>query len=114
VPIRKDKKYREAATATLAVLDRAGRRWGTVYRGQMPEPGQATLTQQRTAVLAAVVHAWQGPLPRWHYVTDGGPHPNAYFVATLQNMLHPRTGQPLAWQWVLDYDHACQYLTKIA
>ena len=114
VPIRKDKKYREAATATLAVLDRAGRRLGTVYLGHMPEPGQATLTQQLTAVLAAVLHDWQGPLPRLQYVTDGGHHPNEYFVETLQNMLHPRTGQPLAWQWVLDYYHACQYLTKIA
>jgi len=31
VPIRKDTKYRKAATATLAVLDRTGRRLGTVY-----------------------------------------------------------------------------------
>jgi hypothetical protein len=114
VPIRKDKKYREAATATLAVLDRAGRRLGTVYLGQMPEPGQGTLGQQLTALLAAVLHAWHGPLPRLQYVTDGGHHPNEYFVETLQNMVHPRTGQPLAWQWVLDYYHACQYLTKIA
>jgi len=114
VPIRKDKKYREAATATLAVLDRAGRRLGTVYLGHMPEPGQGTLGQQLTALLAAVLHAWHGPLPRLQYVTDGGHHPNEYFVQTLQNMVHPRTGQPLAWQWVLDYYHACQYLTKIA
>jgi hypothetical protein len=114
VPIRTDKKYREAATATLAVLDRAGRRLGTVYLGHMPEPGQGTLSQQLTALLAAVLHAWQGPLPRLQYVTDGGHHPNEYFVETLQNMLHPRTGQKLEWQWVLDYYHACQYLTKIA
>jgi hypothetical protein len=114
VPIRKDKKYREAATATLAVLDRAGRRLGTVYLGQMPEPGQGTLAQHLTALLTDVLHGWQGPLPRLQYVTDGGHHPNEYFVETLQTMLHPRTGQPLAWQWVLDYYHACQYLTKIA
>jgi hypothetical protein len=114
VPIRKDKKYREAATATLAVLDRAGRRLGTVYLGQMPEPGQGTLAQQLTALLADVLHGWQGPLPRLQYVTDGGHHPNEYFVETLHNMIHPRTGQPLQWQWVLDYYHACQYLSKIA
>jgi hypothetical protein len=114
VPIRKDEKYREAATATLAVLDRAGRRLGTVYLGQMPEPGQGTLTQQLTALLTEVLHGWQGPLPRLQYVTDGGHHPSEYFVKVLQNMLHPRTGQKLQWHWVLDYYHACQYVTKIA
>jgi hypothetical protein len=114
VPIRHDKKYREAATATLAVLDRRGRRLGTVYLGHMPEPGQETLSQQLTALLNDVLHGWPGPLPRLQYVTDGGHHPNEYFVETLQNMLHPRTGQKLEWQWVVDYYHACQYVTKIA
>ncbi len=114
VPIRNDNKYREAATATLAVLDRAGRRLGTVYWGHMPEPGQGTLTQQLTALLTDVLRGWAGPLPRLQYVTDGGHHPNEYFVNTLQNMLHPRTGQRLQWQWVVDYYHACQYVTKIA
>ena len=114
VPIRKDTKYREAATATLAVLDRAGRRLGTVYLGHMPEAGQETLSQQLTALLSAVLQAWQGSLPRLQYVTDGGHHPSEYFVRVLQNMLHPRTGQKLQWQWVLDYYHACLYLTKIA
>ena len=67
VPIRKDTKYREAATATLAVLDRAGRRLGTVYLGHMPEAGQVTLSQQLTALLSAVLQGWQGPLPRLQY-----------------------------------------------
>ena len=114
VPIRNDNKYREAATATLAVLDRAGRRLGTVYWGQMPEPGQGTLTQQLTALLTDVLRGWSGPLPRLQYVTDGGHHPSEYFVNTLHNMLHPHTGQRLEWQWVVDYYHACQYVTKIA
>jgi hypothetical protein len=114
VPIRKDTKYREAATATLAVLDRTGRRLGTVYLGHMPEAGQETLSQQLTALLSEVLQVWQGPLPRLQYVTDGGHHPSEYFVTVLQNMLHPRTGQKLEWQWVLDYYHACLYLTKIA
>jgi hypothetical protein len=114
VPMRNDNKYREAATATLAVLDRAGRRLGTVYLGHMPEPGQGTLTQQLTALLTDVLRGWPGPLPRLQYVTDGGHHPNEYFVEVLQNMLHPRTGQKLQWQWVVDYYHACQYVTKIA
>jgi hypothetical protein len=114
VPIRGDKKYREAATATLAVLDRSGKRLGTVYLGHMPEPGQGTLTQQLTALVTDVLHGWQESLPRLQYVTDGGHHPNEYFIETLQHMLHPRTGQKLEWQWVVDYYHACQYVTKIA
>ena len=43
VPIRNDDKYREASTGTLAVLDRAGKRLGTVYLGQMPESGQGNV-----------------------------------------------------------------------
>ena len=29
-------------------------------------------------------------------------------------MLHPQTGKPLSWHWVVDYYHACWYLTKMA
>jgi hypothetical protein len=114
VPICKDTKYREAATATVAVLDRSGRRLGTVYLGHMPEPGQGTLSQQMTDLLAAVLQHWQGPLPRLQYVTDGGHHPSEYFATVLRTMLHPGTGQTLEWEWVLDYYHACLYVTKIA
>jgi hypothetical protein len=114
VPLRNDNRYREAATATVAVLDRSGRRLGTVYLGHMPQAGQTTLSQQLTALLTDVLHAWQEPLPRLQYVTDGGHHPNEYFVEVLQTMLHPRTGKQLEWQWVVDYYHACQYVTKIA
>jgi hypothetical protein len=114
VPIRNDDKYREASTGTLAVLDRAGKRLGTVYLGQMPESGQGTLSQQLTALVSDVLKAWEGPLPRLQYVTDGGHHPSEYFVKNLQNMVHPRTGEKLDWQWVVDYYHACLYVTKIA
>jgi hypothetical protein len=69
VRLRKDTKYREAATATVTLLDRRGRRLGTVYVGQMPEPGQGTLSQQLTALLTAVLEH-PGPLPRLQYVTD--------------------------------------------
>jgi hypothetical protein len=55
VPIRGDDSYREAATATLSVHDRAGKRLGTVYLGRMPEPGQATLSGQLTALITAVL-----------------------------------------------------------
>jgi hypothetical protein len=114
VPLRQDTKYREAATATLAVLDRRGRRLGTVYLGHMPEPGQGILSQQLTVLLTAVLNGWQGPLPRLQYVTDGGHHPSEYFATVLQTMLHPRTGKPLEWEWVVDYYHACLYVAKLA
>lgn len=114
VPLRQDAKYREAATATVAVLDRSGRRLGTVYLGHMPEPGQGTLSQQLTSLLTAVLNDWQGPLPRLQYVTDGGHHPSEYFAKVLQPMLHPRAGKPLEWEWVVDYYHACLYVTKLA
>ena len=113
VPLRKDTKYREAATATVAVLDRSGRRLGTVYLGHMPEPGQGTLSQQLTALLRAVLER-QDAMPRLQYVTDGGHHPSEYFATVLQTMLHPRTGKPLEWEWVVDYYHACLYVTKLA
>jgi hypothetical protein len=80
----------------------------------MPETGQVTLSEQLTALLNAVLQGWQGPLPRLQYLTDGGHHPSEYFVTVLRDMRHPRTGQTLEWQWVLDYYHACLYLTKIA
>jgi hypothetical protein len=114
VPICKDTKYREAATATLAVLDRRGRRLGTVYLGHMPEGGQTSLTQQLTDLVQAVLNGWHGPLPRLQYTTDGGHHPTDYFASVLQPMRHPRTGEQLAWEWVLDYYHACLYVTKMA
>jgi hypothetical protein len=114
VPISKDCKYREAATATVTVLERSGKRLGTVYLGHMPEAGQGTLSQQLTALLVAVLEGWQGPLPRLQYVTDGGHHPSEYFAKVLQVMRHPRTGQALDWEWVVDYYHACLYITKLA
>jgi len=114
LPLTKDTKYREGATATVAVLDRRGKRLGTVYLGHMPEPGQGTLTQQLTDLLHDVLNAWQGPLPRLQYVTDAGDHPTTYFETVLQPMRHPRTNHKLEWEWVLDYYHACLYLTKMA
>lgn len=114
IPIRQDTKYREAATATVAVLNRRGQRLGTVYLGHMPESGQGSLSQQLTELILAVLHGWHGRLPRLQYTTDGGHHPSEYFAGVLESMRHPRTGEKLAWQWVLDYYHACLYITKMA
>jgi hypothetical protein len=106
--------WEEAATATLSVYDRGGRRLGTVYLGRMPEPGQSTLTEQLTRLILAVLTAWDGPLPRLHYVTDAGHHPQEFFRSVLRTMIHPRTGERLKWTWAVDYYHACERLTKIA
>jgi hypothetical protein len=114
VPIRNDTNHREGSTATVSVLDRHGRKLGTMFLGQMPEPGQETLSQQLTALIRDVLNAWHGPLPRLQYVTDGGHHPTDYCERVVLNMLHPRTGAHLPWEWILDYYHACQYITDMA
>ena len=114
VPIRNDTNHREGSTATVSVLDRHGRKLGTMFLGQMPEPGQETLSQQLTALIRDVLNAWHGPLPRLQYVTDGGHHPTDYCERVVLNMLHPRTAAHLPWEWILDYYHACQYITDMA
>ena len=115
IPIVKCDKYKEASAATASVLDRCGRRIGTVYLGQMPEPGQTTLSQQLTQLLTDVLKSWQGPMPRLTYVTDCGSHQTEYFEQVLSRMCHPcRPGELLPWEWVVDYYHACQYITQLA
>ena len=117
VPIRQQ-GYHEGSTATLSVHDRRGRRLGTVYLGQMPEAGQGTLSAQLTALLTKVLTQWHArgrPAPRLAYITDGGNHPKEYYQRVLRRMNDPwHPGQKLAWQWVLDFWHACGYLNKLA
>jgi hypothetical protein len=117
VPIR-GHHYQEGAAATVSVLDRRGRRLGTVYLGQMPESGQGVLSAQLTALVDQVLTAWhaQGrPAPRLAYVTDGGTHPKDYYVRVLRHRPDPwRPGQKLAWQWVLDFWHACGRVHDLA
>ncbi len=100
------------------MLDRRGRRLGTVYLGQMPESGQGVLSAQLTALLSQVLTAWhaQGqPAPRLAYVTDGGTHPKDYYLRVLRQLPDPwRPGQPLVWQWVLDFWHACGRVHDLA
>jgi hypothetical protein len=45
VPLQ-HKGWQEGATATVSVLDRRGKRLGTVYLGHMPAAGQGTRTAQ--------------------------------------------------------------------
>lgn len=106
--------WEEASTATLSVLDRRGHRLGTVYLGRMPQSGQGTLTAQLLTLLRDTLQRWTGPTPRLVYVTDAGSHPQEFFRGTLQEMKHPRTGERLRWEWLVDYYHACERITKLA
>lgn len=115
IPIVKQSHYKEACTATLSILDRCGRRIGTVYLGQMPQAHQTTLSDDLTALLQDVLARWDGVLPRLVYVTDCGSHPTAYFEEVLSRMPNPRQPtQRLEWEWIVDYYHACQYITALA
>lgn len=117
VPIR-GRGYQDAATGTVSVHDRRGKRLGTVYLGQMPEPGQSRLTKQLTALLTAVLATWQtlGPAcPRLVYLSDGRHHPQQFFRRGLTRLADPWwPGQCLPWQWTLDFFHACSHLWKVA
>jgi hypothetical protein len=115
LPIRLLQKYREGATATLSVFNRRGKRLGTVYLGQMPEAGQVTLSEELTRLIQDVLFVWEGPPLRLVYVTDAGFHPSEYFQNVLCRMSDPR--QPdkyFHWEWVVDYYHACQYISQLA
>jgi hypothetical protein len=115
VPIRGQESYREAATATLSVYDRRGRRLGTLYLGRMPEPGQETISDQLTELIRAILRRWSGPVPRLAYVTDAGHHPTTYYRRVLKRMTHPcRPHERLHWEWVVDYYHATTHVYQLA
>src|SRR5437667_10742516 len=84
----------------------------------MPEPGQETLSDQLTALLTAVLTEWHKrgqKAPRLAYVTDGGHHPQEYYDKVLRRMADPwHEGQVLAWQWIVDFWHACGYVHELA
>jgi hypothetical protein len=113
VPMRQG-GYKEASTATVSVYDRQRRRLGTIYLGQMPEEKQATLTRTLTALVTAILTAWQRSVPRLAYITDKGSAPDDYYRRVLKKMKHPRAGTRLTWEWVLDFYHVCTYLGKMA
>lgn len=108
------RQFQEAATATVAVYDRKGHRLGTVYFAQMPETLQPTLSRQLTSLIADALQRWQGPMPRLSYVTDAGSHAIEYFENTLRRMRHPRTGELLHWEWVVDFFHVSGHVSKLA
>jgi hypothetical protein len=115
LPIRYEEHFKEGGVATLSVYDRRGRRLGTLYLGEMPEAKQVTLSAELTALVQAVLTAWEGPLPRLVYLTDAGHHQTTYFQEVLSQMENPRrAGQRLEWLWIVDYYHAASYVTKLA
>ena len=106
--------YQEGAAATISVMDRRGKRLGTVYLGQMPEPGQGTLSDQLTSLLNGVLSKWDGCPLRLVYVTDAGHHPQEYYETVLKKMVDPKRPECLLkWQWIVDFWHACCYITKL-
>lgn len=103
-----------ASCGTVTVLDRRGRRLGTVYLAYVPEFGQGTMSRQLTRLLTEVLRRWQGPLPRLCYVTDAGDNETTYYDKVLSRMKHPRTGAKLDWVRVADYYHASERLWVMA
>lgn len=115
LPIRDAVHYKEGGVATVSVYDRRGRRLGTLYLAEMPEPLQATLSTDLTALLRGVLTDWEGPLPRLVYLTDAGYHQTQYFQEVLSGMENPRApGQRLEWLWIVDFYHAAGYVTKLS
>jgi hypothetical protein len=114
VPLRHG-AWKEGATATVAVMDRRGKRVGTVYLGQMPESGQTTLTTQLTALIRDVLQHVDAQGLRLVYVSDDGYHPSDYYHTVLKNMHDPqRPWRPLVWIRIVDYYHACLYIQQLA
>jgi len=105
----------EGATATVSVLDRRGKRVGTVYLGQMPESGQGTLTDQLSGLLQAMLSQVDSQLLRLAYVSDEGHHPSTYYHQVLTKMVDPRRPwRPLEWIRIVDFYPACGYVPQVA
>ncbi len=79
--------WQEGATATVSVLDRRGKRVGTVYLGQMPQAGQATLTAQLSSLLKAVLSRVDSQSLRLVSVSDEGHHPSTYYLNVARNLI---------------------------
>jgi hypothetical protein len=114
VPLRHG-VWQEGSTATISVLDRQGKRVGTVYLGHMPESGQGTLTEQLSALLRALLSRVDSQKLRLVYVSDEGYPPSDYYHRFLKKMIDPRRPwQRLEWKRIVDFYHVCQYLQKLA
>jgi len=108
VRVKGGRLFEVATTGTGSVLDRRGRRLGTVYLAYTPESGQGAMSRALTGLLREVLCRWQGPLPRLCYVTDAGDNETTYYEQVLRRFRHPRTGEGLEWIRVVDYYHASE------
>jgi hypothetical protein len=114
VPLRRG-DWQEGATATVSVLDRCGKRLGTVYLGQMPESGQTTLSTQLTALIRDILSHVDSQGLRLVYISDDGHHPREYYHNVLKKMHDPKhPWRQLAWIRIVDYYHVCLYLKQLA
>lgn len=105
----------EGSTATVSVLDRRGKRLGTVYLGQMPESGQGMLTDQLSALLRELLSRVDSQSLRLVYVSDEGYHPSEYYHQVLKKMSDPRRPwRRLEWIRIVDFYHACGYVQQLA
>jgi hypothetical protein len=114
VRVRGGSVFEVATTATVSVLDRRGRRLGTVYLAYTPEFGQKTMSTALTRLVRDVLDRWEGPSPRLCYVTDAGDNETTYYDKVLRTMKHPRSGAKLAWQRIVDYYHASERVWTLA
>lgn len=110
----KHRFWEVATAATVTIFDRAGKRLTTVYLAWRPELGQATMSQSLTRLLNDVLEQWHGPLPTLAYVADSGGNESSYYEDVLRRMRHPRTGQRLSWQRVVDFYHAAERVWDIS
>ncbi len=106
--------FEVATAATVSVYDRAGKRLTTVYLAWPPELGQETMSRMLTDLLTEVLQRWRGPLPQLAYIADSGGQESSYYENTLRRMTHPRTGQRLSWQRVIDYYHVAERIWTMA
>jgi hypothetical protein len=114
VRCKKGSIFEVATTGTVSVLDRRGRRLGTVYLAYTPESGQGRMSAALTRLLAAVLTRWPGPLPRLCYVTDAGDAETGYYDRVLRRLRHPVSGAKLDWIRVVDYYHASERVWTMA
>ncbi|MDE2472090.1 MAG: hypothetical protein KGL35_26015, partial [Bradyrhizobium sp.] len=106
--------FEVATAATVSVLDRRGKRLGTVYLAYAPELGQQTMSTALTKLLQEILRRWNGSLPRLCYVSDAGKSEVGYYQKALARMKHPLTGEVLKWERVVDYYHASQRVWRLA
>ena len=103
--------WQEGATATVSVLDRRGKRVGTVYLGHMPESGQGSLTAPLHTRLQDLLHRVDSQSLRLVYVTDAGYPPSDDYHRVLKTMHDPRRPwRTLGRVCKLSYGHATLFV----